>query len=111
MTDDFDMAFYIEGVTLTLVSTFGLLGNTLCIIVLFRGAFRNAFSSLLRGLAFCDALFLVCAILSFGLPQLTAYYKDNVFPLAAPILFGFIHTFRVGSVYVTMAGKYVHRSI
>eukprot|EP00095_Tigriopus_kingsejongensis_P004773 maker-scaffold77_size404793-snap-gene-1.9 protein:Tk04773 transcript:maker-scaffold77_size404793-snap-gene-1.9-mRNA-1 annotation:"GJ13605" len=96
-------SFYVEGITLTLVSLFGLFGNGLSIIVLLRPSFRNSFSNLLRGLAFCDALFLIIAILSFGFPKLLDWYAENLFIHMTAVMFGLLHTFRVGSVYVTMA--------
>ena len=68
------IGFYGEGILLTTVSTFGLIGNVMSIIVLTRsmnsptnGASPNiglsvgstSFSNLLRGLATFDALFLL----------------------------------------------------
>ena len=93
---------------LSLVSTFGLIGNCMSIIVLTRasGVLRQggaSFSKLLRGLATFDALFLIIAIISFGFPQLSRWYSKNVFLYIMPIVFGLLHTFRVGSVYVTLA--------
>ena len=100
--------FVTEGILLTLVSTFGLIGNCMSIIVLTRasGVVRQggaSFSKLLRGLATFDALFLIIAIISFGFPQLSRWYSKNVFLYIMPIVFGLLHTFRVGSVYVTLA--------
>ena len=57
---------------------------------------------LLRGLAIFDALFLLVAILVFGLPKLSNWYNEN-FMVIMVICFGLLHTFRVGSVYVTLA--------
>ena len=78
------------------------------IIVLTRasGVVRQggaSFSKLLRGLATFDALFLLIAIISFGFPQLSRWYSRNIFLYIMPIVFGMLHTFRVGSVYVTLA--------
>jgi hypothetical protein len=100
--------FVIEGVLLTAVSIFGLVGNSMSIIVLTRasGVVRQggaSFSKLLRGLATFDALFLFIAIISFGFPQLSRWYNKNVFLYIMPVIFGLLHTFRVGSVYVTLA--------
>ena len=100
--------FVTEGILLTLVSTFGLIGNCMSIFVLTRasGVVRQggaSFSKLLRGLATFDALFLIIAIISFGFPQLSRWYSKNVFLYIMPIVFGLLHTFRVGSVYVTLA--------
>lgn len=59
--------------------------------------------SLLRGLAAFDALFLLLAILSFGLPHLSKWYNDTVFMQMMASCFGLMHTFRTGSVYITLA--------
>jgi hypothetical protein len=100
--------FVTEGILLTVVSIFGLIGNSMSIIVLTRasGVVRQggaSFSKLLRGLATFDALFLFIAIISFGFPQLSRWYTRNIFLYIMPIVFGLLHTFRVGSVYVTLA--------
>ena len=58
---------------------------------------------LLRGLAIFDALFLFAAILSFGLPTLSQWFNDEIFMRIMATLFGLLHTFRTGSVYVTLA--------
>ena len=50
-----------------------------------------------------DALFLLAAILAFGLPNLWESYTDNMFLYIMAPIFGLLHTFRVGSVCVTLA--------
>ena len=97
-----------EGILLTAVSVFGLVGNCMSINVLTRASnvVRQggaSFSKLLRGLASFDALFLVIALISFGFPQLSQWYSKNIFLYIMPVVFGLLHTFRVGSVYVTLA--------
>ena len=57
---------------------------------------------LLRGLAIFDGLFLLAAILSFGLPTLSTWFNDVVFMRIMATLFGLLHTFRTGSVYITL---------
>lgn len=64
------------------------------------------FFRLLRGLAWFDALFLVAAMMSFGLPNLSTWYTDTIFMRLMATLFGLLHTFRTGSVYVTLAVTY-----
>ena len=49
-----------------------------------------------------DALFLLAAIMSFGLPTLSVWFNDVVFMRAMATLFGLLHTFRTGSVYITL---------
>ena len=61
------------------------------------------FLSLLRGLAGFDALFLLMALFSFGLPTLSPWFERNFFMRYMALSFGLIHTFRVGSVYTTLA--------
>ena len=73
------IGFYGEGILLTIVSTFGLIGNIMSIIVLTRSingrtncgnpniglsVGSTSFSNLLRGLATFDALFLLVRSLS-----------------------------------------------
>ena len=43
------------------------------------------------------------AIMSFGLPRLSINYLKHVFNPIMIFAYGFLHTFRVGSVYVTLA--------
>lgn len=103
ISDEF-LTFLVEGVILTIVSTFGLIGNILSIFVLIRVRhIQRSFSNLLLGLACFDALFLLTAILSFGLPNLFEWYNDHVFLPIMALTFGLLHTFRVGSVYVTLS--------
>jgi hypothetical protein len=63
----------------------------------------SSFSNLLQGLAIFDALFLFIAIISFGIPQLSEWYSEYVFVHIMPVALGLLHTFRVGSVYVTLS--------
>ena len=63
--------FLIDGVILTAVSVFGIVGTLMSIRVLVTPQLKsNAFSGLLVYLAVCDANFLVMAVLTIGLPQI-----------------------------------------
>lgn len=64
-----EFEFLVDGVILTSVSVFGLVGTLLSIRVLLRPQLRNSFSNLLVGLAVCDVSFLTCAVLIIGLPK------------------------------------------
>ena len=65
-----DFEFYIDGICLTSVSMFGLVGTLLSVRVLLNpNQFRTSFSNILVGLAISDASFLFCAILIIGLPK------------------------------------------
>lgn len=63
--------FMIDGVALTAVSLFGVMGTLMSIRVLISPQLRNnAFSALLVYLAVCDSNFLFFAVLTIGLPEL-----------------------------------------
>ena len=55
------------------------------------------------GLASFDALFLLCAIATFGLPTVSPSYKTDFFIHVMPITYGLTHTTRVGSVFATVS--------
>ena len=61
--------FVVDGIVLTTVSLFGLIGTVMSIRVLLKPSLRNSFSTLLVGLAVCDANFLAFAVLIIGLPK------------------------------------------
>ena len=44
-----------------------------------RATSGHSFSNLLRGLATFDALFLIVAIMSFGLPKMSTFYVKHIF--------------------------------
>ena len=100
--DDF-IEFITEGVLLITISIFGFVGNTLSIYVLLRPSVRGIFSNILMGLASFDALFLICAIVTFGLPTVSEWYQQNIFFTIMPVCYGLTHTARVGSVFATLS--------
>ena len=103
LEEDAAFTYITEGVILTLVSCFGLVGNVMSIFVLMRVAVQGSFSNLLCGLACFDALFLLTAILAFGIRNLSPWYEKHLFIYIMAASFGLLHTFRVGSVMVTLA--------
>jgi hypothetical protein len=51
-----------------------------------------------------DALFLVTAIATFGLPKIVpGYPQHTIYMSLLPICYGLVHTFRVGSVFSTLS--------
>lgn len=95
--------FITEGVLLTTISVLGFVGNGLSIYVLLKPSVRGVFSNILTALASFDALFLLLATVTFGLPSMSDSYKDNLFLHVTPICYGLTHTFRVGSVFATLS--------
>ena len=67
--------FITDGIILTIISCFGIVGTLMSIVVLvkprLRGNSRDLFSKFLTALALYDTLFLILAILLFGLPNLS----------------------------------------
>lgn len=97
------LEFITEGVLLIIISIFGFVGNALSIYVLLRPTVRGIFSNILMGLASFDAFFLICAIVTFGLPTVSEWYKKNIFLTIMPVSYGLTHTARVGSVFATLS--------
>ena len=102
-SEDNFVEFITEGVLLIIISILGFVGNALSIYVLLRPTLRGIFSNILMGLASFDALFLVCAITTFGLPTVSHWYKKNVFLKIMPVSYGLTHLARVGSVFATLS--------
>ena len=63
--------YYLDGVTLTSISIFGIFGTLLSLRVLLK--LRNSFSSILSGLAVSDTFFLFFAIVIIGLPKISQW--------------------------------------
>lgn len=97
------LEFILSGVLLIIISIFGFVGNALSIYVLLRPSVRGIFSNILMGLASFDAMFLICAIVTFGLPTVSEWYKKNIFLTIMPVSYGLTHTARVGSVFATLS--------
>ena len=90
--------FMTEGVLLTAVSVIGCFGNVISAIGLAKDRGKksnsngtanqykaNHFTGLLIALALFDLLYLVMGVLIFGLPTLSDWYDENVFPKLMPV--------------------------
>lgn len=98
MTPDFE--FYIDGLAITIISTFGIIGTLMSLRVLLKQ--RNSFSSLLSGLAISDTFFLFFAVLIIGLPKSSDWYTTEISVYVTPVAFGFMGIARTASVYCTI---------
>ena len=66
--------FLVDGVVLTIVSLFGIIGTLMSIRVLITPQLKsNAFSALLVYLAICDTNFLFFAVLTIGLKEISSW--------------------------------------
>ena len=59
-----------DGIALTIVSLFGVIGTILSMIVLLKPGIHDLFSSFLTALSMFDTIFLILAIFYLGLPEL-----------------------------------------
>ncbi|TRY79088.1 hypothetical protein TCAL_12622 [Tigriopus californicus] len=101
--NDKQFMFIVEGLILTIVSILGITGTVMSIGVLIKPVVRETFSALLTGLAVCDTLFLCTSLIMFGLPKLCHWFAENVTNPSAPVSFGLIHIWRVGSTCLTLS--------
>ena len=58
--------FIVSGVLLNLVSLFGILGNTISMIILSRPQMKSSINYLLIGLARCDTILITIAVRNFN---------------------------------------------
>jgi len=79
--------FWLEGVALTCVGSFGIVGNLLIILVLSTNEMRNSFNLLLIVLSSFDILFIFFAILDYGMARVFRWpfdFNSEVYALIFP---------------------------
>lgn len=91
---NYHFEYVVDGLVLTSVSFFGLVGTLLAIRVLVKARLNNSFSTLLVGLAACDSVFLACAVLIIGLPKACTWQVEQtlLFPRFLPSFDAFLPT-------------------
>ena len=100
--------FIIYGVLVNLVGLFGILGNAISMIILSRPQMKSSINYLLIGLARCDTILIVIAILIYGLPAIYAYtgllfdYKFIVYPKIVRFLYPLSCMAQIATVYLTL---------
>lgn len=94
------LIFIMEGGILSTICVTGFVLNLLTLIVLILE--RKDFTFEQQCLAFFDMMFLALAFLTLGLPNLSQHYRQTLFLDFINPLFGLLHTFRVGSVCITV---------
>ncbi|XP_011506266.1 PREDICTED: FMRFamide receptor-like [Ceratosolen solmsi marchali] len=107
VTDGF-VEFLIYGLLLNTVSLLGILGNAISTIVLSRPQMKSSINYLLIGLATCDTVLILLAVLVYGLPGIYAYtgylfhYKFLVYPKIVRYLYPLSTTAHMATVYLTL---------
>lgn len=100
--------FIVYGVLINFVGLFGILGNTISMIVLSRPQMKSSINYLLIGLASCDTLLIIISILIFGLPSIYVYtgylfnYQFIVYPKIVKYLYPISCAAQIATVYLTL---------
>ena len=69
----YDYRFYIDGISVLIVSIFGIIGTLMANDILLKPILRNSFTKFLSALCIFDSSFLVFAILKIALPSISCW--------------------------------------
>lgn len=100
--------FIIYGIFVNLIGLFGIFGNTISMIILSRPQMKSSINYLLIGLARCDTVLIIIAVLIFGLPAIYTYtgalfdYKFIVYPKIIRYLYPLSCIAQFVTVYLTL---------
>ncbi|XP_068219861.1 FMRFamide receptor-like isoform X2 [Palaemon carinicauda] len=99
--------FVVQGLLLTLIGLFGLAGNIISIVILYRLNMRSSINCCLLGLTTFDLLVIITSALSFGLLEIGLYTNSiswyvNGLLEAMPTVFPLGIIARTGSIYLTL---------
>ncbi|XP_076380449.1 FMRFamide Receptor isoform X1 [Megalopta genalis] len=100
--------FIIAGVLVNVIGLFGIFGNAISMIILSRPQMKSSINYLLIGLARCDTILIVIAVLIYGLPAIYAYtgllfdYKFIVYPKIVRFLYPLSCMAQIATVYLTL---------
>ena len=103
-TSKTDYQYYVEGVLLMIIGTFGIIGNISAIVVFTRQSLQKSFYGLMLSLAVFDLIFIITVIFGFGIPSLSPEFKDTAIYQSTFFLTRTLANIAMmGSVYLTMA--------
>ncbi|XP_011159970.1 FMRFamide receptor isoform X2 [Solenopsis invicta] len=100
--------FIIYGIFVNLIGLFGILGNTISMIILSRPQMKSSINYLLIGLARCDTVLIIIAVLIYGLPAIYTYtgalfdYKFIIYPKTIRYLYPLACIAQFVTVYLTL---------
>ena len=87
-----------------IIGCFGIVGNSFAIYLFSRKKFQKNFHLLLMCLASYDLVYLVLAMVMFGLPQLVpSIQQSRLFLYMIPHLLPLAHISLTGAIYFTIA--------
>ncbi|XP_011879606.1 PREDICTED: FMRFamide receptor [Vollenhovia emeryi] len=100
--------FVIYGIFVNLIGLFGIFGNAISMIILSRPQMKSSINYLLIGLARCDTVLIIIAVLIYGLPAIYTYtgalfdYKFIVYPKTIRYLYPLACIAQFVTVYLTL---------
>ncbi|XP_011631088.1 FMRFamide receptor isoform X2 [Pogonomyrmex barbatus] len=100
--------FIIYGIFVNLIGLFGIFGNAISMIILSRPQMKSSINYLLIGLARCDTVLIIIAVLIYGLPAIYTYtgalfdYKFIVYPKIIRYLYPLACIAQFVTVYLTL---------
>ncbi|CAL1676797.1 unnamed protein product [Lasius platythorax] len=100
--------FIVYGIFINLIGLFGIFGNAISMIILSRPQMKSSINYLLIGLARCDTVLIIIAVLIYGLPAISTYtgllfdYKFIVYPKIIRYLYPLACIAQFVTVYLTL---------
>lgn len=100
--------FVVYGIFVNLIGLFGIFGNAISMIILSRPQMKSSINYLLIGLARCDTVLIIIAVLIYGLPAIYTYtgalfdYKFIVYPKTIRYLYPLACIAQFVTVYLTL---------
>ena len=96
--------YYVEGVFLLIIGTFGIIGNVSAIVVFTRQNLQKSFYALMLSLASFDLVYIITSILCYGIPPLSPEYnKSAIYNYSFAWIRSLAKIAMTGSIYFTMA--------
>lgn len=100
--------FWIGGIFLNIVGFIGVFGNVLSMVILSRPQMRSSINYLLIGLARCDTVLIITAMLLFGFRGIypytgyTFWYYNYVYPRIVMCFYPVATSAQTASIYLTL---------
>lgn len=100
--------FWIGGIFLNIVGFIGIFGNVLSMVILSRPQMRSSINYLLIGLARCDTVLILTAMLLFGFRGIYPYtgylfwYYNYVYPRIVMCFYPIATSAQTASIYLTL---------
>ncbi|GAB1866427.1 FMRFamide receptor [Camponotus japonicus] len=100
--------FIVYGIFINLIGLFGIFGNAISMIILSRPQMKSSINYLLIGLARCDTMLIIIAVLIYGLPAISTYtgllfdYKFIIYPKIIRYLYPLACIAQFVTVYLTL---------